>query len=120
MLQSAESYFNRITFGREHAVQRPDLSIQGNDIIDRKVREMVEHANHNGDCIINIGNGWYRPTPGDIQEKLELRKYLQNDESRVRKLVKKKRYMMETFNSWEKEAEYAAQIRNKRETAGTQ
>lgn len=57
-VMTAKECFNRITFGRENAVKRLAK-------IDRLLRGMVEKANNHGDCIINVGNGYYRPTQGD-------------------------------------------------------
>lgn len=100
----AESYFNRISFGHNNAIARPDLKIPGNDTVDRHLRIMVEEANHNGDCIINVGNGYYRPIPGDIADELELKEYIKKDESRVTKLNTKRACMLTTFNNWRMEA----------------
>ena len=100
----AESYFSRISSGHKNTVARPDLRIPGNDTVDRYLREMVEEANHNGDCIINVGNGYYRPIPGDIADELELKEYIKKDESRVTKLNTKKACMLTTFNNWRMEA----------------
>ncbi|MCA5960437.1 hypothetical protein LC724_08260 [Blautia sp. RD014234] len=60
----ARGYFNRIISGHKNTVSRPDLNLPGNESIDRQLRILVEEANHNGDCIINVGNGYYRPIPG--------------------------------------------------------
>ena len=50
----ARGYFNRITSGHKNTVSRPDLGPPGNESIDRQLRILVEEANHNGDCIINV------------------------------------------------------------------
>ena len=55
----AESYFNRITYGHRNAVKRPNKLLVDHEKIDRELRKLIEKANHNGDCIINVGNGYY-------------------------------------------------------------
>ena len=61
----AMDYFSRISDGHGNAIQRP-----WNRVVDRCLRKMIERANNNGDCIINVGNGIYRPIPGDpVDEK---------------------------------------------------
>lgn len=58
--EKAEDYFNRIPDGHRNAIQRP-----AEPSVDRVFRSMVEKANCNGDCIINVGKGVFRPIPGD-------------------------------------------------------
>ena len=36
-----------------------------NPSVDRMLRMLIEHANNNGDYIINDGDGYYRPKRGD-------------------------------------------------------
>lgn len=36
-----------------------------NPSVDRMLRMLIEHANNNGDYIINDGDGYYRPRRGD-------------------------------------------------------
>ena len=105
----ARGYFNRITSGHKNTVNRPDLSMTGNESIDRQLRILVEEANHNGDCIINVGNGYYRPIPGDPVDELELKEYISKDDSRADKLWSKIYSMRTAFDNWRKEAEYEQQ-----------
>lgn len=105
----ARGYFNRITSGHKNTVNRPDLSMPGNESIDRQLRILVEEANHNGDCIINVGNGYYRPIPGDPVDELELKEYISKDDSRADKLWSKIYSMRTAFDNWRKEAEYEQQ-----------
>lgn len=58
--EKAEDYFHRICDGHRNAIQRP-----ADPSVDRIFRNMVEKANCNGDCIINVGKGVFRPIPGD-------------------------------------------------------
>lgn len=105
----ARGYFNRITSGHKNTVNRPDLSMPGNESIDRQLRILVEEANHNGDCIINVGNGYYRPIPGDPVDELELKEYISKDDSRADKLWSKIYSVRTAFDNWRKEAEYEQQ-----------
>ena len=68
----AMDYFVRIPDGHKNAIQRP-----WNRVVDRCLRGMIEKANNNGDCIINVGNGIYRPIPGDPVDEKELDEYEQ-------------------------------------------
>lgn len=81
--------------GHENAVQRP-----ANPLEDRKLRREIEQANQNGDCIINVGHGIYRPIPGDPIDEAELREYLAKDLSRARKVLSKRKEMSKTFERW--------------------
>ena len=105
----ARDYFNRITSGHKNTVSRPDLSLPGNESIDHQLRILVEEANHNGDCIINVGNGYYRPIPGDLVDELELKEYISKDDSRADKLWSKIYNMRTAFDNWRKEAAYEQQ-----------
>ena len=51
----AQAIFDRITSGAGNAVGRPAVIDKSNSTIDRALRELVEQANRNGDCIINAG-----------------------------------------------------------------
>ena len=105
----ARGYFNRITSGHKNTVSRPDLNLTGNESIDSQLRILVEEANHNGDCIINVGNGYYRPIPGDLVDELELKEYISKDDSRADKLWSKIYNMRTAFDNWRKEAAYEQQ-----------
>ena len=94
---TAKECFNRITFGRENAVKRMAK-------IDRLLRGMVEKANNHGDCIINVGNGYYRPTPGDAVEEKELHEYLNKELSRARRILKKRWKQDELYSRHSRQA----------------
>ncbi|MDU7032029.1 MAG: hypothetical protein E6357_30715 [Clostridiales bacterium] len=100
----AKSYFSRITCGHRNTVLRPDLSTDLSQRIDRELRRLVEKANHDGDCIINIGNGYYRPIPTDPVDALEYKQYKMEGHSRINKLTLKEESMDMAFNNWAKEA----------------
>ena len=114
----ARGYFNRITSGHKNTVSRPDLSLPGNESIDRQLRILVEEANHNGDCIINVGNGYYRPIPGDPVDELEFKEYKSKDDSRAGKLWDKIYSMKTTFSNWRKEGQHGEEKQRERSQRG--
>ena len=60
----AERLFDRIGTGSARAIQRPKDAK-----VDRQLRRLIADANHSGnDCIINDGNGYYRPGDEDEAE----------------------------------------------------
>lgn len=99
----AESYFNRITCGHRNAIKRPDKNLFNSEEIDRELRRLIEKANHNGDCIINVGNGYYRPIKADPVDNLEYKQYKNVGRSRIEKLELKEQSMEIAFNNWDKE-----------------
>lgn len=112
----ARGYFSRITSGHKNTVSRPDLSLPGNESIDRQLRILVEEANHNGDCIINVGNGYYRPIPGDPVDELEFKEYVSKDGSRAGKLWDKIYSMRTAFDNWRKEGQHGEEKQRERKT----
>lgn len=87
----AEILFDRIGMGAEHAVRRPK-----NSIVDREFRRLIAEANTGGkDCIINSGNGYYRPGEDDDYEA-EL--YFTSERSRAKEILRKVRRMEEVYN----------------------
>ena len=62
---------NDIPYGHARPLLRPTKSYE-----DRALRKNIEDANRNGDCIINVGAGYYRPIPGDPVDEKELNEYL--------------------------------------------
>lgn len=56
---------NDIPHGHKNKLQRPSDPYE-----DRVLRNQIAKANTEGDCIINVGSGYYRPVPGDeVDEK---------------------------------------------------
>ena len=88
----ATQLFSRIPNGHANPLRRPSDSYT-----DRRLREMVEDANNNGDCIINVGSGYYRPLPNDEVDEKELHEYLNKELSRARKIHKKRLAMKIAF-----------------------
>lgn len=88
----ARQHFSKIPDGHEKPLQRPsDAST------DRAFRELVEEANNSGDCIINVGKGYYRPIPHDPVDLVELTEYLNKELARARKIQKKRLAMKQAF-----------------------
>lgn len=83
---------NDIPYGHRNPMTRP-----ANPYEDRNLRRNIEKANNDGDCIINVGNGYYRPVPGDPTDEKELTEYLNKDLSRARAILKKRLAMKLTF-----------------------
>lgn len=86
---------NDIPYGHKEPMAR-----MSNPVKDRKFRKMVESANNEGDCSINVGNGYYRPVPGDPVDEKELQEYLAKDLHRARAVLKKRLSMKMTFERW--------------------
>ena len=100
----AQAIFDRITTGAGNAVGRPSVIDKNNSTIDRALRELVEQANRNGDCIINAGDGYFRPIPGNAVDEYYFHEYIEKEKSRVKELDKKIGAMETTYEMWKKEA----------------
>ena len=100
----AQAIFDRITSGAGNAVGRPAVIDKSNSTIDRALRELVEQANRNGDCIINAGEGYFRPIPGNTLDEYYFHEYIVKEKNRVKELDKKISTMENTFEAWRKEA----------------
>ena len=85
--------FDRIGTGRDRAVRRPS-----NSRVDRDLRELIEAANNNGDCIINLGFGYYRPGP---DEAPDFRRYIATEEKRLEKIGRKIENMKEAYGRYQ-------------------
>lgn len=105
----AKEYFDRIPDGHKNAIQRP-----WNRSVDRSLRNMIERANNNGDCIINVGEGIYRPIPGDPVDEKELNEYLNKELHRARSIQLKRLCMKKTFEGWRDAANYAKHCKTSR------
>ena len=82
----------RIPVGHRNAMSRPS---NPND--DRRLREQIEKANNNGDCIINVGDGYYSPDPNDIEDEVEFNEYMAKELHRARAIQKKRLSMKLTY-----------------------
>lgn len=83
---------NDIPYGHNKPMQRPS-----NVCEDRQLRLKIEKANNEGDCIINVGNGYYRPVPGDAVDEKELDEYFAKELHRARAIQKKRLSMKMAF-----------------------
>ena len=111
LFEQAKEYFDRIPDGHKNAIQRP-----WNRSVDRSLRNMIEQANNNGDCIINVGEGIYRPIPGDPVDEKELNEYLNKELHRARSIQLKRLCMKKTFEGWKDSAAYAYHSRQARQS----
>lgn len=111
LFEQAKEYFDRIPDGHKNAIQRP-----WNRSVDRNLRSMIERANNNGDCIINVGEGIYRPVPGDPVDEIELNEYLNKELHRARSIQLKRLCMKKTFEGWKDSAVYAYYSRQARQS----
>ena len=100
----AQAIFDRITSGAGNAVGWPAVIDKSNSTIDRALRELVEQANRNGDCIINAGEGYFRPIPGNVVDEYYFHEYMAKEKSRLKELDKKIGAMETTYEMWKKEA----------------
>lgn len=99
--EQAMEYFIRIPDGHRNAIQRPY-----DRVVDRSFRSMIEKANREGDCIINVGDGVYRPVPGDPVDEKEFHEYLNKELHRARAILVKRLSMKRTFEGWKDSAIY--------------
>lgn len=81
--------------------------------MDRKLRKEIEEANKKDDCIINNGNGYFRPVPGVKEDEAALDAYLAKELHRARAIQYKRLSMKRTFQKWR---EYGVLTNNSRET----
>ena len=65
-------------------LKRPD-----NKSIDRALRKKVEKANTEGDCIINLGGGYFRPNRYDEADVYAYRLYRAKELKRARTIIDK-------------------------------
>ena len=75
-----------------------------NRTIDRRLRQKIEEANRNGDCIINLGDGYFRPNRYDEADVYAYRIYRAKELKRARTIIDKIAAMDKAFtggNKWE-------------------
>lgn len=66
-----------------------------NPSIDRAFRQLIAEANLNGDCIINLGEGYYRPGKDDF---VDLAEYLLKEQARATEIMSKCVAMRQAYN----------------------
>lgn len=82
-----QELFDRIPTGSDHPLKVPNW--------DTPFRTKVAKANQEGDCIINIRGGYYRPIPGVDDEAVE--QYFARELSRAREILLKRKRMKEAY-----------------------
>lgn len=82
---NAEELFKQIGYGKAQAVVVKNNS--------RAFRDLVQQANLNGDCIINVGNGYYRPDNTKPDEIEEAEHYF-NSELHRAQMIREKAFKM--------------------------
>lgn len=75
---TAQELLDMIPTGHRDPLPRPD-----DPILDRQLRKAIEIANKTGDCIINVGEGYYRPDVNDIVDLKELHEYINKERARA-------------------------------------
>lgn len=66
-----------------------------NPSVDRAFRQLIAEANMNGDCIINVGEGYFRPGKDD---NVLLAEYLLKEQARAREIISKCTAMRQAYN----------------------
>ncbi len=66
-----------------------------NPAIDRAFRRLIQEANMNGDCIINLGEGYFRPGKDDF---VDLAEYLLKEQARATEIISKCVSMRQAYN----------------------
>ena len=79
---------NRIPTGSENPLKVPNR--------ETVFRHLVAEMNKNGDCIINVGDGYFRPKPFVDDEAVE--HYLARELHRAREILYKRMQIKETYN----------------------
>ena len=64
-------------------------------VVDRAFRQLIQDANMNGDCIINNGEGYFRPGKDD---NVDLAEYLLKEQARAREIINKCISMRQAYN----------------------
>ena len=86
----AQRLFDMIGEGVGHAVSRPK-----DPAVDRRLRQLVSEANSTGDCIINMGFGYYRPGDDDC---VEFEEYVAKERHRAREILRKVSRMQQVYD----------------------
>lgn len=66
-----------------------------NPAIDRAFRRLIQEANMSGDCIINLGEGYFRPGKDDY---VDLAEYLLKEQARAKEIMSKCVSMRQAYN----------------------
>lgn len=74
-----------------------------NPIKDRRERAIIEEANKKDDCIINVGNGYYRPAIGDPVDEKEFNEYIAKERHRASEILSKCLNMALVFHGFKED-----------------
>jgi hypothetical protein len=92
-----------MAFTKEEQMAMMDRIPYGSDsplIVDNcntYFRKLVAEANKNGDCIINVGRGYYRPIPGKDDEDIDY--YFARELHRAREILYKRKRMKAAYKN---------------------
>ena len=86
----AQIWFEQIGDDRSKPLRRPK-----DPAVDRAFRRLIQEANNNGDYIINLGEGYYRPGKDDF---VDLAEYLLKEQARAREILSKCVEMRKAYN----------------------
>ncbi|MBQ2527881.1 MAG: hypothetical protein II544_03925 [Spirochaetales bacterium] len=86
----AQIWFEQIGDDSSKPLKRPK-----DPAVDRAFRRLIQEANNNGDYIINLGEGYYRP---GRDEFVDLAEYLLKESARAREILSKCAEMRKAFN----------------------
>ena len=115
MKWTVDDYISRILDGHRRAMSRPSGPYKY-----REMRERIRETNENGDCIINVNHGYFRPIPGDPVDESFLNAYLEREKKRAVDTTKKIATMRRTYEAWKEATIYAKQqAEGKEEGTGT-
>lgn len=89
-VDKAQLLFDAIGEGPKRAIRRPK-----NQRIDRALRKLISEANSTGDCIINDGNGYYRPGEDD---DIAFEEYIAKERHRAHEILRKVSRMEKAFD----------------------
>lgn len=70
-----------------------------NTVVDRELRKKIEERNASGeDCIINVGEGYFRPVKGSEVDEWAFGYYKAKEMKRVKSILDKLEAMEKAFN----------------------
>ncbi len=89
---NAQQLFDSIGYGKRYSVKVDSRN-------SREFRALVTEANLNGDCIINVGGGYYRPDKDNPIERAEAEHYFASEMHRANEIRKKCLKMQQSFQN---------------------
>lgn len=89
-INEAHNLFRSISEGHATALFVPNSNVT--------FRKLVADANAAGDCIINVGKGYYRPIPGNQIDEEEFEYYVARELHRSEMIAHKRISMINSFD----------------------